>query len=84
MKINMEKRTRKGPIETCKIVTGIEAISAHKMLEMSRDSRIRRHSLYYSSSNIKQQTGTKKRITVHSIMNPRYELDEKIGLAQTS
>src|SRR6218665_1667917 len=72
---NLEKRRTRGDlIEAYKIMTGKEAISAHKFFEVSLESRTRGHGykLY------KKRTGVRKnRFFSARVVNPGKDLDEK-------
>ena len=78
---NLEKRRTRGDlIEAYKIMTGKEAISAHRFFEVSLESRTWGHGykLY------KKRTGTRRnRFFSVRVVNPENELDEKTVTVDT-
>src|SRR6218665_2443802 len=78
---NLEKRRTSGDlIEAYKIMTGKEAISAHKIFKVSKENRNRGHGykLY------KKQTGIRRnRFFGARVVNPWNDLDEKTVTVDT-
>src|SRR6218665_266939 len=78
---NFEKRRTRGDlIEAYKIMTGNEAISAHKFFEVIMESRIRGHGykLYKKRTRIQRN-----RFFSVRVVNPWNDLDEKTVTVDT-